>query len=110
MRSSTNFKKNKNPVNVNIDTIEMKNTIISQELDLDLQKREQELNNFNLNQNPLEEERNNENNDSDDDTIYETMMDIQYRRDDSKTFFDNEIDGIFKKKLLKILKKAKLMN
>jgi hypothetical protein len=70
----------------------MKSTLISQELDKDLRERER-MTQKSKNINSFENES-----DSEEDTIYETMLDIQLRRDDSKTFFDNEIEGEVNKK------------
>lgn len=88
---SANFTKNKKPENVMIETIELKNTI-NEELDRDLKEREEEIQMFDDPFKDAEESQ------SDEDTIYETMMDIQLRKEDSRTFFDNEIAGEANKK------------
>jgi hypothetical protein len=89
LRRSANFKKNKRPENVAIQSIEMKNSLINDELDRDLQSREKELEAFNKNLMKPEDSFD----DSDEDTVYETMLDIQLRKEDSKSFFDNQIQG-----------------
>ena len=75
---------------MDLESIEMKNSIISNELDRDLQMKEKELQEYNdkmkLGPQIISE-------DSEEDTIYESMMDIQLRKEDSKAFFENEIQG-----------------
>jgi biopolymer transport protein ExbD len=88
LRRSANFKKNKAPENIAIQSPEMKKTLINDELDRDLENREKQLQEFNQKLEEISVE-------SDEDTIYETMLDIQLRREDSKSFFDNEIQGIW---------------
>lgn len=91
LRRSANFKKNKEPENIAIQSFDVKKSLINDELDRDLQTRERELEAFNAK--IMEVEVKSE--ESDEDTIYETMLDIQLRREDSKSFFDNQIQGKF---------------
>lgn len=76
--------------------MEMNNLLINAELDKDLRESEAVENQ------PLKKSKRfdslEEDVESDEDTIYETMLDIQLRKDDSKAFFDNEIQGKLMKK------------